>query len=79
MQIISQAFYCVSNIRIEKKQIDAANTRCKRGNSITETPAAYQNRELAQCGKIKHEEMNIMLANNKSSFLLNIKGKNAQK
>ena len=79
MQIIIQAFYCVSNIRIEKKQIDAANRHCKRGNSNTETPATYQNRELAQCGKIKHEEINIMLANNKSSFLSNIKGKNAQK
>ena len=72
MQIISQSFYCVSNIRIEKKQIDAANTRCKRGNSITETPATYQNRELAQCDKIKHEAMNIMLmlANNKSKLFI---------
>ena len=79
MQIIIQAFYCVSNIRIENKQIDTANRHCKRGNSSYETPTAYQNRELAQCGKIQHEEMNIMLANNKSSFLSNIKGKNAQK
>ena len=68
MQIISQAFYCVSNIRIEKKQIDTANRRCKRGNSSTETPAAYQNRELVQCGKIKHEEMNIMLTTISQAF-----------